>query len=192
MTEIIVNGLFGLREATLHCLPCNLMHDGRASVSTYFEPLVHIDSSIPPAHGPILRSSFRGRCLRGKTIDVPKGYQGVVVKEARTVHSDEQNRSWAGKNKFSKFSYWNLETPPSENDCLIQALDWVKVAALVHSSVPSVIIDVVGKSPRKIPTSGSPFKRQKTDVNSTPSPSKTLLKNQSPLRVSPRKSPRII
>ena len=33
--------------------------------------------------------------------------------------------------KFSQLSYWNLETPPSNNDTLVKALQWINIASAV-------------------------------------------------------------
>ena len=43
--------LRGLRGATMHLMPCEIQHDGRAAVSSYFDPLITPDSSIALAQG---------------------------------------------------------------------------------------------------------------------------------------------
>lgn len=33
--------------------------------------------------------------------------------------------------KFSQFTYWNLETPPSNNDAIAKAMQWINIASAV-------------------------------------------------------------
>lgn len=37
--------------------------------------------------------------------------------------------------KFSQFTYWNLETPPSNNDALVKAMQWINIASAVSVTV---------------------------------------------------------
>jgi len=35
--------------------------------------------------------------------------------------------------KFSQFTYWNLETPPSNNDAIVKAIQWINIASAVSN-----------------------------------------------------------
>lgn len=37
--------------------------------------------------------------------------------------------------KFSQFTYWNLETPPSNNDAVVKAMQWINIASAVSVTV---------------------------------------------------------
>ena len=37
--------------------------------------------------------------------------------------------------QFSQFTYWNLETPPSKNDAIIKAMQWIDIASAVSTQV---------------------------------------------------------
>ena len=37
--------------------------------------------------------------------------------------------------KFSQFMYWNLETPPSNNDAVVKAMQWINIASAVSVTV---------------------------------------------------------
>ena len=44
-----------------------------------------------------------------------------------------QDRVMKATHKFSQFTYWNLETPPSNNDAIIKAMQWINIAAAVSN-----------------------------------------------------------
>ena len=35
--------------------------------------------------------------------------------------------------KFSQFTFWNLETPPSNNDAIVKAMQWINIASAVSN-----------------------------------------------------------
>ena len=35
--------------------------------------------------------------------------------------------------KFSQFTYWNLETSPSNNDAIAKAMQWINIASAVSN-----------------------------------------------------------
>eukprot|EP00041_Stephanoeca_diplocostata_P019301 m.414124 g.414124 ORF g.414124 m.414124 type:complete len:193 (+) comp21267_c0_seq8:150-728(+) len=159
----------------MHLLPCGIEASGRASVAEYFEPViqpedigpvqlttpytelrkvkkeqeVHREGSGAAKYKGNLTAAFRGRRLKGRRIQLPKGYQGVVLRTEGTVHSDDQGRTWRPANKFDNFTYWNMDSVPSNNDPVVQALEWVKIARAVHE--PSRGNLSPRRSPRKSP-----------------------------------------
>ena len=42
--------------------------------------------------------------------------------------------------KFSQFTYWNLETPPSNNDAVVKAMQWINIASAVSVTVVGLCI----------------------------------------------------
>ena len=44
-----------------------------------------------------------------------------------------QDRVMKATHKFSQFTYWNLETPPSNNDAIVKAMQWINIAAAVSN-----------------------------------------------------------
>jgi hypothetical protein len=102
-----------------------------------------------------LKSTFRGRELRGSTIQSP--YQGnfhiqtslssllsishtfsfvfsgvVVRQEAQHDPSDEVVR-WRVHKRFDKFISWNRETTPSENDIVARWMKWTEISSKVRN-----------------------------------------------------------
>ena len=47
--------------------------------------------------------------------------------------------------KFSQFTYWNLETPPSNNDALVKAMQWINIASAVSVTVVGLCIQTEKK-----------------------------------------------
>lgn len=59
----------------------------------------------PDEPPPVLQSTFRGRRLKGRKIELPCDYVGVVLKQSRTAHSDGQHKTWEPLLKFDGFTY---------------------------------------------------------------------------------------
>jgi hypothetical protein len=72
----------------------------------------------------VLQSTFRGRRLKGRKIELPEDYVGVVLKQGRATHSDEQHKTWEPLLKFDAFTYWNMDQLPSKNDPVVQVSRW--------------------------------------------------------------------
>ena len=51
--------------------------------------------------------------------------------EPRRDFDEEEDRTFIVKDKFNKFTYWNLDKPPSENDKFPNAMKWVDIASAV-------------------------------------------------------------
>ena len=115
--------------SNIHLLPCKIQHNGEAKVDEYFQ------SSIKGTSEGKLRVSFHGRILQGESIDVPDGYYGYVLTEDRKPVTDEEDRCFKASNKFSKFTYWNLENTPSTNDKIKKAMQWVNISSAIHRPV---------------------------------------------------------
>ncbi|XP_069500920.1 ribonuclease H2 subunit C isoform X2 [Ambystoma mexicanum] len=129
--SVIKVDISSLREASLdpvHLLPCEIEHDGSANVDNYFSPAIR-------KHPTEKVVSFRGRCLRGQEVTVPDGYIGLVLKEDHKPCSEEDDRCVRVKSTFTAFTSWNLETPPSSDDCAVMSIMWPAIAEAIHAPV---------------------------------------------------------
>ena len=45
-----------------------------------------------------------------------------------------QDRVMKVTHKFSQFTYWNLETPTSNNDAIVKAMQWINIASAVSKT----------------------------------------------------------
>lgn len=69
----------------------------------------------------ILTASFRGRPLLGTKVELPAGFKGKVVgKDKNDIKS------------FNEFYYWNWDEKPCEDDEILKALQWLKLAKAIH------------------------------------------------------------
>ncbi|XP_031567516.1 ribonuclease H2 subunit C-like [Actinia tenebrosa] len=122
----------------IHLMPCTIHHNGDADVASYFDPIVDgvavKTESGSNTNDKDLSGSFRGRILKGTTVSLPVGYNGYVLKEDRKPYTDEEDRTLRATHKFSQFNYWNLETPPSENDAMTKAMQWIDIASALHGN----------------------------------------------------------
>ncbi|XP_059497462.1 ribonuclease H2 subunit C [Stegostoma tigrinum] len=112
----------------LHLLPVAIESDGSAKVEQYFSPAVrHRDGE--------LQVSYRGRALQGRDLPVPPGYVGLVLKEDHKPCLEEEDRNVSVKSSFSSVTYWNLGSPPAEDDSVVMAMGWTQIAEALHAPV---------------------------------------------------------
>lgn len=79
----------------------------------------------------VLSSSFRGYPLKGRVINVPEDYVGVVFHETCRPSTKKDERKFFPIHKFDKFINWNWDKIPSKNDTISQAIDWIDIAEAV-------------------------------------------------------------
>lgn len=77
-------------------------------------------------------NSLRGYPLKGAEVDLPDNLQGVVLRENEKLQIDADRELKFG-GKFSKFTYWNYDKNPTQNDAYKKALHWLKVSEAVSS-----------------------------------------------------------
>jgi len=118
-----------LKNSKIQSLPCKIHADCDAPVSKYFEPYVTKEENN------LLSGSFRGYPLKGKKMELPEGYIGVVLHESIRPTSEKDERKFYLVNKFKDVVYWNWDTIPSKNDAFIKALAWVEIAEVLHSPI---------------------------------------------------------
>jgi ribonuclease H2 subunit C len=81
------------------------------------------------------RGSFRGIPLRGTSVNLPAGYIGVVLHESIAPLYENEERKFHVVNKFKSLNYWNWDKIPSQNDKIVQALEWIEIAEALHSPI---------------------------------------------------------
>ena len=125
----VKRALEGVEEqgtASVHCLPCRIEYDGDAAVEDYFLPR-HLQNEM--------QGTFRGRLLRGESLELASGIAGIVLKQThprRTKFCDQQNFATV-KGLFKGFTYWNHDKATSKNDYLHRSMDWLDTAAALHA-----------------------------------------------------------
>jgi hypothetical protein len=55
----------------------------------------------------------------------------VVLREQGSAVTEDQDRMLRVDQKFTSFTAWNLDKPPSGDDKLVKALQWIHVAKAV-------------------------------------------------------------
>ncbi|XP_066574914.1 ribonuclease H2 subunit C isoform X2 [Amia ocellicauda] len=128
VVRVELGGVSRADKEPIHLLPCEIEHDGQASVSRYFTPAIRESKSE-------MNTTFRGRGLKGQEVRCPPGYSGLVFKEDHKPVSEEEERSLRVRSVFSKITYWNLETPPSSDDGVVMAMSWPAIAEAIHGPV---------------------------------------------------------
>ncbi|GAQ87367.1 ribonuclease H2 subunit C [Klebsormidium nitens] len=125
-----------LEKETLHHLPCSIGYNGPANVHSFFQP----KSTGSTFDGvTIVEAAFRGRKLLGATVDIPAGYQGLVLAKRPLDASHEKEgeaiQEWTAEATFSALSYWKHDTTPSSADGVRRCFGWLQLADLIHSPV---------------------------------------------------------
>nr|CAG4643618.1 EOG090X0IC1 [Ilyocryptus agilis] len=109
----------------IHSIPCKISHDGFANVSGFFTPYVESKDDT-------LEASFRGYPLQGKKVIIPAGHTGLILNETKRPLTEMESRNLTISKKFSEFTSWNWDYPPTPNDPIHQALEWLSLSKLVH------------------------------------------------------------
>lgn len=92
-------------KVEVHSLPCKIDANCSAKVDAYFKPTISVIEEES-----IQKSSFRGRPLLGRQIELPANCFGLTV----------QDKEVSGV--FNKFTYWNWDQKPTNQDKIVQAL----------------------------------------------------------------------
>ncbi|KAL4980843.1 ribonuclease H2 non-catalytic subunit-domain-containing protein [Aspergillus desertorum] len=131
-------------NCTPNILPCRIHHDGPVqSVNRYWTPTTDAkDEDLQTAY-------FRGRRLRGRRVQIPKGYEGVVVahtdrelptaKDHETVGEEDENdepiKVLEKQATFRDYMVWGHEVIPAADDPFIKGVEeWVKFAEVMHTN----------------------------------------------------------
>ena len=65
---------------------------------------------------------------------------GMVLREVGSAVTEDQDRLLRVDQKFSSFTAWNLDKPPSADDKLMKALQWIEVAKAVSVQTAAFVI----------------------------------------------------
>lgn len=66
--------------------------------------------------------------MKGRNIELD-GYQGILLQRQQGSECDD----WNGRCTFTKFTYWNHDVHPTENDAIQRALEWLPLARVLHA-----------------------------------------------------------
>ncbi|KAH8696096.1 ribonuclease H2 non-catalytic subunit-domain-containing protein [Talaromyces proteolyticus] len=135
-SDVFANG------STPNVLPCKIHHDGSVDISQrYWKP---VESENDDSH----TAYFRGRKLRGRTVQLPEGYQGVVAVpsdrvlpatkkdvEGEDTVASEPVKVLETQSTFDEFIVWGHETLPAADDAFVKGVEeWVKFAEVMHDT----------------------------------------------------------
>ncbi|KAL4874125.1 hypothetical protein BDV12DRAFT_159134 [Aspergillus spectabilis] len=131
-----------LNNCTPNILPCRIHHDGPVkSLNRYWTPIAdEKDKDLQTAY-------FRGRKLRGRRVQIPEGYEGVVAAHTdREIPStdngsvseegerDEPVKILEKQATFGDYVVWGHETIPPVDDPFVKGVEeWVKFAEAMHT-----------------------------------------------------------
>lgn len=108
----------------VHYVPANIAANGNTSVEKYFETFTAEESGG-------LINALRGRPLKGCIMDVPKGKIGVVFRETwKPMHQTDRILTYVGQ--FTKFTYWNYDVNPSDNDAINKSFYTLHIIEAAH------------------------------------------------------------
>ncbi|RDI76902.1 hypothetical protein Vi05172_g13115 [Venturia inaequalis] len=129
------------QHCTPNLLPCKINHDGPVNASErYWKPQSAEDGSAS--------AYFRGRKLEGKSIKLPEGYRGAVLKTTDKVvpvetsqdaeedeDMSEETREVEQLASFDEVMVWGHEAMPASDDAYSKGLgEWVSFAEAMHST----------------------------------------------------------
>nr|CAB3265616.1 ribonuclease H2 subunit C-like [Phallusia mammillata] len=122
-----------LEASALNHMPCTIDGNEKANVSTYFRPQQTSQNSLKN----VLRSSFRGRPLEGKTINIPDGYVGLIFEEKRKPFSEDEDRTLDLTHSFDCFQQWYLDSQYLSKNTVQGACEtWTRhIAAAIHEPI---------------------------------------------------------
>ncbi|KAL4998160.1 ribonuclease H2 non-catalytic subunit-domain-containing protein [Aspergillus recurvatus] len=127
-------------NCTPNILPCRIHHDGPVeSLNRYWTPTTD-EKDVQTAY-------FRGRRLRGRRVQIPEGYKGVVVAytdremptatDREIVSESERNEPVKVLEKqatFGDYVVWGHEVIPAADDSFVKGVEeWVKFAEVMHT-----------------------------------------------------------
>ncbi|KAL3476249.1 ribonuclease H2 non-catalytic subunit-domain-containing protein, partial [Aspergillus californicus] len=131
-------------NCTPNILPCRIHHDGPvSSLDRYWTPTPdEKDKSLQTAY-------FRGRKLRGRRVQIPEGYEGIVATHTdREMPTTIDDTSISGEEAeleepvkilekqatFDDYVVWGHETIPAADDPFVKGVEeWVKFAETMHT-----------------------------------------------------------
>ena len=152
---LAINPQSSKRKLTPNLLPCTIKHSGPIKISKrYWSP-----SSSTTHNDSTSTAYFRGRKLRGRTVKVPEGYQGLVlqktekplpkraptVEELRRLEGEDEGfdgmidaedvlevRGLEQVARFGEMVIWGHEAVPEGDDIYVRGVEeWMAFAQAV-------------------------------------------------------------
>ncbi|CRG90590.1 scavenger mRNA-decapping enzyme DcpS [Talaromyces islandicus] len=131
-------------SCTPNVLPCKVHHDGPVELSQrYWKPVTDEKDDNRTAY-------FRGRKLRGRRVQLPDGYQGVVAVPTDRVLpvankgigdqdtdavAEEPVKTLEAQSTFDEFIVWDHETLAAADDTFVKGVEeWIKFAEVMHDT----------------------------------------------------------
>lgn len=130
-------------NAKVQSMPFKIQADCDAPVTKYFDSYVKtnenggkslklkVQVTTICSVDVVLTGSFRGYPLKGKVVQNPEGYVGLVLHESVKPATENEDRKFFVVHNFDSIVYWNWDKTPSKNDALDQALVWIDIAEAV-------------------------------------------------------------
>ncbi|KAI9199468.1 ribonuclease H2, subunit C [Polychytrium aggregatum] len=118
----------------IHLLPCRIGYSGPAKVDQYFVVTPRPSTDHPASSTAEWESSFRGRALRGRTVQLPPGYKGTVY-----AHPTEGDDTSSGPDLsrptriFEEFVVWGHDQVDPVTHPAINLSRWIEVAEALHN-----------------------------------------------------------
>ncbi|CRK89229.1 CLUMA_CG002988, isoform A [Clunio marinus] len=128
--QISKNALESENDADVHFIPASIDGNANTKVDEYFNSYKSIENGLQI-------NALRGYPLKGIEIDLPDNMQGLVLRENEKLQMNAERELKFG-GKFDKFTYWNYDKNPSENDSYRKAMHWLKVSEALHSEITSL------------------------------------------------------
>ncbi|KAK2803394.1 hypothetical protein FQN49_008876 [Arthroderma sp. PD_2] len=132
---------------TTNVLPCRIHHDGPVEVSSrHWNPTPDAATDGEPSSS---TAYFRGRKLRGRSVPLPDGYQGVVVTRSSKAEAPKRRPVGDGDDEeeeqeepisqletvgtFSTLTVWEHEKLPTDEDVYVRSMgEWISLAHAIH------------------------------------------------------------
>jgi hypothetical protein len=105
-------------KSSANFLPFSLNYDGPCPVSKYF----HVEESKDND----LSSSFRGRELRGRKVQLPSKIGGYAISR-----KTDNSREFLVSETFDEISLWEHDYQPNEAALMLDSLDYFDIAECV-------------------------------------------------------------
>jgi ribonuclease H2 subunit C len=74
-------------------------------------------------------------------MEVPEKMQGLIFRENEKLQAEESERVLKFAGKFDKFTYWNYDKNPTDNDAYKKSLHFMKVAEAVSQNSCNTIFE---------------------------------------------------
>merc|ERR1711879_150367 len=101
---------------------CRIALDGVFQIGTYFTKFIRESEEKG-----CLEASLRGRPLEGEILKLPEGYEAAVI---QAVGSDGE--TFREVKRVKQLTYWNCDKVPSDSDQFKKAVQWLKIADVMH------------------------------------------------------------